>query len=71
MAPALVVTLGNTALQALLGPEAVIGAYHGRVVPCGALGIPVFVLYHPASIIYNRALQSVYEEDLRKLRELL
>ena len=71
VAPALVVTLGNTALQALLGPEAVIGAYHGRVAPCGALGIPVFALYHPASIIYNRALQSVYEEDLRKLRELL
>jgi DNA polymerase len=31
----------------------------------------VFPLYHPASIIYNRSLQAVYDEDLQVLKTLL
>ena len=32
---------------------------------------PLFPLYHPASIIYNRSLTEVYQEDLRGLRAWL
>ncbi len=73
VAPALVVTLGNTALQALLGPEAVIGAYHGRETRVdlpGLPGLPVFALYHPASVIYRRELAEVYARDLQVLAAL-
>ena len=30
----------------------------------------LFPLYHPASVIYNRALVQVFESDILKLREL-
>ncbi len=64
--PRLVVTLGNTALQAICGKDALIGAHHGQLLSTEfAL---VFPLYHPASIIYNRSLQSVYDTDLQLLR---
>lgn len=68
--PAMLVTLGNTALQALLGREATIGACHGQVIACSVHGqaFPLFPLYHPASIIYNRSLTETYQEDLHRLR---
>lgn len=64
--PGCVVTLGNTALQALMGRRAVVGDWHGRFtrLPDGRL---LFPIYHPASLIYNRALSDVYERDLRVL----
>jgi uracil-DNA glycosylase len=31
----------------------------------------MFPLYHPASIIYNRVLKQVYEDDLRVLKDIL
>ena len=37
----------------------------------GAWSCRVYPLYHPASIIYNRALVATYQEDLLRLRELL
>lgn len=66
--PRLVVTLGNTALHAL-NQTANIGQVHGQRLDCG--GYQVFALYHPASIIYRRALYPVYLEDLDKLKEVL
>ena len=75
--PQALVTLGNVALQALLGKGEVIGDHHGQCVRaavcCGGREqtFEVFPLYHPASIIYNRSLADVYAEDLRKLRALL
>ncbi len=75
--PRLLVTLGNTALHALLGDGVTIGQLHGQtqqatVCFSGSEGtFALFPLYHPASIIYNRALQAVYEEDLRALRGVL
>ncbi len=73
--PGLAVTLGNTALQALLGPEATVGACHGRPTEAWLPGeeapLRLFPLYHPASVIYNRALEAVYEEDLAGLAALL
>lgn len=65
--PALLVTLGNTPLRALTGGKTAIGDAHGRVL-CETLGARLFPLYHPASIIYNRALKPVYEDDLRVLQ---
>ena len=67
--PELVVTLGNTALQALLGKDAVIGGCHGR--PRQAGPRTLFPLYHPASVIYNRSLQAIYQADLQALRKYL
>ena len=70
LSPDFIVTLGNTPLRALGGAKEVIGKAHGRVLG-EALGAKLFPLYHPASIIYNRALRPVYEEDLSLLREAL
>lgn len=75
--PGVIVTLGNVALKALLGPKAVIGDLHGRESQARvthnktAAAFPVFPLYHPASIIYNRALENVYQDDLKALRAWL
>ena len=77
--PKTIVTLGNVALKALLGQEQTIGQCHG-VEKATKISIPgekgawscrVYPLYHPASIIYNRALVATYQEDLLRLRELL
>lgn len=70
--PGLIVTLGNTALQALL-PGTVIGSCHGAVTGavCEGTAYRLFPLYHPASIIYNRALADTYREDLIRLKQVL
>ena len=34
-------------------------------------GIELFALYHPASLIYNRSLEPVYEADVRALAQAL
>lgn len=64
--PRAIATLGNTPLQALAGRNATIGALHGQWVDVGE-GLRIFALYHPASLIYNRALEPVYEDDVRAL----
>ena len=75
--PKMIVTLGNVALKALCGPRAVIGDMHGRTVQVPVThekqtgDFSLFPLYHPASIIYNRSLQAVYDEDLAALKTLL
>ncbi len=65
--PACVVTLGNTALSALCGRSATIGAVHGRFLE--ADGWRIYPIYHPASLIYNRSLADTYREDLLRLAE--
>jgi len=74
--PDALVTLGNVALQAFM--EETVGNAHGRwhrtVVspPEGeAFTLPLFPLYHPASVIYNRSLADVYQADLVALRDSL
>ena len=65
--PRLIVTLGNVPLKAILDPKAVIGAVHGQLQQAE---YNVFPLYHPASIVYNRALKPVYTEDVLKFAQL-
>lgn len=63
--PECVVTLGNVPLRALMGRQATIGALHGQWQTWEERRL--YPLYHPASVIYNRALKSVYEEDVVRL----
>lgn len=72
--PNVVVTLGNVPLRAVLGEKnATIGKLHA--VPTAAVvnthSFKLFPLYHPASIIYNRKLAEVYNQDLLELKQLL
>lgn len=68
--PKVIVTLGNTALRAVLDDKKItIGKVHGQWVdaklPFGQG--QVYPLYHPASIIYNRVLAPVYRQDVEAL----
>lgn len=67
IAPRRLVTLGNVPLKALFGRSATIGGMHGKYADWQ--GMPVYPLYHPASLIYNRSLRPVYEQDVRALGE--
>ena len=65
--PDCVITLGNVPLRALMGRRAVIGELHGRFVE-GA-GRRIYPMYHPASVIYNPALKTVYRDDILRFSE--
>ena len=74
--PDAIVTLGNVALQAFV--EDVIGNRHGRwtqavIHPANdaAFTLPLFALYHPASVIYNGSLKETYAHDLAALADSL
>ena len=74
--PDALVTLGNVALQAFA--DDVIGNRHGRwsqvvITPPeeSSFTLPLFALYHPASVIYNASLKTVYEQDLHTLADSL
>lgn len=72
--PQVVVTLGNVALRAVRDDRsATIGTVHGAPLnsTLGEHAFALFPLYHPASIIYNRALGDTYRQDLDALREYL
>jgi uracil-DNA glycosylase family 4 len=75
IAPRCVVTLGNVPYFTAAGEAhpGMIGALHGRPVEIGLpeLHFTAFPLYHPASVIYNKKLKDVYEEDLIKLNDYL
>ncbi|MBR1584635.1 MAG: uracil-DNA glycosylase [Clostridia bacterium] len=64
--PRALVTLGNVPLKALTDGKATVGDCHGQWLR-SLTGTPLFALYHPASIIYRRALAPVYEQDVLAL----
>lgn len=66
--PGALVTLGNVPLKALTDGKITVGDCHGTWMESKA-GVPLFALYHPASIIYRRALAPVYEQDVIRLAE--
>ncbi|MGL4790158.1 MAG: uracil-DNA glycosylase [Anaerotignaceae bacterium] len=68
--PKIIVTLGNVPLKAISGDEKIsIGEVHGKLLSIN--GLNIFPLYHPAAIIYNQSLKSIYNEDLEILKKLL
>ena len=74
--PKALVTLGNVALQAFV--DDVIGNRHGRWSQAEIrleeekqFSLPLFALYHPASVIYNASLKETYAADLKQLAESL
>ncbi|MFT9846538.1 uracil-DNA glycosylase [Aneurinibacillus sp. REN35] len=84
--PKLIVTMGNIALQRLLGKHDKISAVHGTLLHSPILMLDdmetttysytnrsydVFPTYHPASIFYNHKLRSEIYEDLATLRTIL
>ena len=70
IAPKIVVTLGNVPLKAVYKRDAAIGACHALPLKAAArsFNFMLFPLYHPASIIYNPLLKTVYSEDLKKFK---
>jgi uracil-DNA glycosylase family 4 len=74
ISPKLVVSLGNIALRCILKDDkATIGTLHGTPISVNfaEAEFVLFPLYHPASIIYNRALKDVYLQDMLKLRDYI
>ena len=68
--PKALVTLGNVPLKALTDSKATVGARHGQWLDSRA-GVPLFALYHPASILYRKALAPVYTQDVLTLAAAL
>ena len=68
--PKALVTLGNVPLKALTDGKATVGGCHGQWLQSRA-GPPLFALYHPASIIYRKALAPVYTQDVLTLAAAL
>lgn len=64
--PRALVTLGNVPLKALAEGKAAVGDCHGQWLASKA-GVPLFSLYHPASVLYRRALAPIYEQDVLAL----
>ena len=74
--PRALVTLGNVALQAFI--DDTVGNRHGRWSAAeihpqreNSFSLPLFSLYHPASVIYNASLKTTYETDLAILAQAL
>jgi DNA polymerase len=73
--PELVVCLGGTAAQALLGRDARVGALRGRVLDDSDLGVQALVTLHPSAVLRageRRAeLRAQLAEDLALAREVV
>jgi DNA polymerase len=70
--PQIVVTLGNVPLRSITDDfKASIGDMHGILHVCKIHDneFKLFPLYHPASIIYNRSLKEVYNNDMISLKK--
>ncbi len=66
--PKLVCVLGATALEALIG-ESNLSAQHGKLI--NRRGLKLFVMYHPASTLYNNKMEAVMMDDIRSLLGIL
>jgi uracil-DNA glycosylase len=66
--PSVVVLLGDTALKRFLS-DARLGTAHGKLLKLD--GFAFFPTYHPAAMIYNRALENVTAEDFKELGKIL
>lgn len=75
VAPEFIATLGNTPLTAVCGISGFklpgIGEIHGQLITFGTKPFKLFPLYHPAAVIYDRSLATVFKTDIFRLGELL
>lgn len=67
--PKVLVTLGATALQGLLGPAARLSKARGGDLAFD--GIPLRSTYHPAAVLYNARTEAALRADLRKVARLV
>jgi uracil-DNA glycosylase len=65
--PTLLVTLGKTALEALVHRKANIGQWHGNTVSVIDILPKVLALYHPAVALYQRANRPTLFADFQKI----
>lgn len=68
--PALITTLGATALEYFTG-EKKMGPNHGKILKAGKSGIPVLATYHPASVFRNRSLKDLLQSDLKMIPTII
>lgn len=66
--PRVIVTLGGVPLSRIIGQPVKIGDYHGKPFYSERFACPVFPLYHPAAVIYDRSKKDCYLVDLEKLK---
>jgi len=66
--PVVVVLMGDSALKRFL-PDQSLGSAHGKLFRSGSLAL--FPTYHPAAMIYNRALEEVSNDDFKALGVVL
>ncbi|HYH46944.1 MAG TPA: uracil-DNA glycosylase [Thermoanaerobaculia bacterium] len=67
--PRVIVALGKTAAQALLGNESPVGRMRGQWF--AARGVPTLVTYHPAALLRNPALKRPTWDDMQQVRDHL
>ncbi|HET8650008.1 MAG TPA: uracil-DNA glycosylase, partial [Gemmatimonadales bacterium] len=67
--PKVLLALGGTAAEALLGTRQSLGALRGKVHSFG--GIPLVVTYHPAALLRNPNWKKPTWDDVRIARQLL
>jgi uracil-DNA glycosylase family 4 len=67
--PQVIVALGKTAAQTLLGNESPVGRMRGQWFT--VRGIPTLVTYHPAALLRNPALKRPTWEDMQQVRDRL
>ncbi|QWK19526.1 MAG: uracil-DNA glycosylase [Hydrogenobacter thermophilus] len=70
--PKLIVCLGSTALEGLLGKALPITKYRGQVFEYPySRNIKVLLTYHPAYVLRNPSADSEFTEDMKKVKALL
>lgn len=72
--PKYIVTLGNVPLKMVSADKNInIGNVHGTLtkINMNQEEVLLFPLYHPASVIYNAALEDTCINDIKKLKEVL
>lgn len=67
--PEIIVTLGNTPLNALVSPTLKVSSAHGRLFEKD--GLRFFVTFHPAAALYHGEYKDLLVKDFMKLKEIL
>ena len=71
--PKVVATLGNFSTKLLSGKQLGITRVHGQEqqVTLGGRSVLLYPLYHPAAALYTPAMLKVFQEDFRRIPELI